>query len=119
MEAGRFWIHLDELVAGSQIVIDRPKGSADSRFPDYVYPYDYGYLAGTASGDGHGIDVWIGSCPTRRPTAVICSVDLRKRDSEIKVLIGCTDGEAEEILGAHNFGGRSGLLIVRPDEPSL
>lgn len=53
-----FWRAIDELVARSTIVIDRPKGSAHSRYPDYRYPLDYGYLQNTCSVDGEGIDVW-------------------------------------------------------------
>ena len=52
-----FWNVLDELVSKSEIVIDRPKGSAHSRFPDFIYRVDYGYLKDTSSMDGAGIDV--------------------------------------------------------------
>jgi inorganic pyrophosphatase len=56
-----------------------------------TYPFDYGYLAGTVAADGGGIDVWLGmqaSANERRVTGVICAVDLLKRDSEIKILLG-------------------------------
>ena len=48
--AGRdaFWQHLDEMVAGSELVIDRPRGSRHPRVHDTIYPLDYGYLAGTS-----------------------------------------------------------------------
>ena len=46
-----FWRALDELVSNSEIVIDRPKGSAHPRFPDFIYRVDYGYLKNTASMD--------------------------------------------------------------------
>ena len=47
-----FWIALDELVNTSEIVIDRPKGSAHPRFPDFIYRVDYGYLKNNSSIDG-------------------------------------------------------------------
>ena len=47
-----FWNALDELVNTSEIVIDRPKGSAHPRFPDFIYRVDYGYLKNTSSMDG-------------------------------------------------------------------
>lgn len=78
-----FWTALDELVSSSEIVIDRPKGSAHPRFPAFIYKVDYGYLKDTSSMDGAGIDVWVGS-GEKKIDAVICVVDLRKRDSEIK-----------------------------------
>ena len=83
-----FWNALDELVNTSEIVIDRPKGSAHPAFPDFIYRVDYGYLKNTASMDGAGIDVWVGS-DGKKIDAIMCIVDLMKRDSEIKILIGC------------------------------
>ena len=38
-------------------------------------------------------------------TAVICTVDLGKRDAEIKLLLGCTPSEAQVILQVHNGPG--------------
>lgn len=58
-----FWCKLDELVQSGDLVIDRPQGSAHPRYPDIIYPLDYGYLAGTTAADGEGIDVWVGSLP--------------------------------------------------------
>ena len=39
-----FWELLDSLVKDSEIVIDRPKGTAHPRYPDSIYKVDYGYL---------------------------------------------------------------------------
>ena len=50
-----FWKALDELVRNSEIVIDRPRGSAHPRFPNFIYKVDYGYLKDTASMDGAGM----------------------------------------------------------------
>lgn len=108
-----FWSLLDRLVAESVLVVDRPAGTTHPRFPDFVYPYDYGYLANTRSMDGDGIDVWIGSLPDRRVTGVIGTVDLDKRDAEIKILIGCTAHEMQTILTIHNDGLQGGVLIQR------
>ena len=96
-----FWKALDELVTRSEIVIDRPKGSAHPKFPDFIYPVDYGYLRDTAAMDGAGIDVWVGS-NDKKIDAVMCIVDLLKRDSEIKILIGCTEEEKMEVYRTHN-----------------
>lgn len=102
MENKDFWIALEKLVNSSQIIIDRPKGSRHPRFPDIVYSVDYGYLEGTSSADGGGIDVWRGSDIKGYIDAVICIVDLMKRDSEIKILIGCTEEEKSIIYDFHN-----------------
>lgn len=96
-----FWELLDVLVKGSEIVIDRPRGTAHPKYPDFVYKVDYGYLKDTSSMDGAGIDVWVGS-GGKQVDAVICIVDLMKRDSEIKILIGCTEEEKQLVYEAHN-----------------
>ena len=109
-----FWAAVDRLVSDSEMVIDRSKNSAHPRFPDMIYPLDYGYLANTSSADGDDIDIWLGSLPKKQVDAVICVVDLMKRDSEIKLLIGCTETEQETILKFHNDSEfMKGLLIKR------
>ncbi|MFQ9922486.1 MAG: Inorganic pyrophosphatase [Beduini sp.] len=109
-----FWEALEQLVDNSEIVIDRPKGSVHPKYPDLLYKVDYGYLKETASMDGGGIDVWMGSKPEKTIDAVICIVDLLKKDSEIKILIGCTSEEMEIIYQTHNeTQGMKGILIRR------
>ena len=111
-ESNRFWAIIDKLVETSEIVIDRPKASAHPRFPEIVYPLDYGYLAGTQSGDGCGIDVWLGADRRRGVTAMACTVDALKRDAELKILLGCTETEIETIQTFLNSGGQ-GCIILR------
>lgn len=108
-----FWNALDELVKNSDIVIDRPKGTTHPRFPDFVYKVDYGYLKETTSMDGGGIDVWVGT-GDKKIDAIICIVDLMKKDSEIKILIGCTEEEKQIIYQTHNETKyMKGILIRR------
>ena len=108
-----FWKALDELVSNSEIVIDRPRGSAHPRYPNFIYKVDYGYLKDTASMDGSGIDVWVGS-GDKKIDAIMCIVDLMKRDSEIKILVGCTEEEKLEVYKTHNETQyMKGVLIRR------
>lgn len=109
-----FWRNLDQLVATSKIVVDRPQGSAHPRQSDIIYPLDYGYLAGTTAGDGDGIDVWLGSLPARALTGILCTADVRKRDAEIKLLLGCTAAEAALIEAFLNGHGLGCVAILRP-----
>jgi inorganic pyrophosphatase len=111
--SGDFWTHLDQLVATSRIVIDRPKGTAHPRYPEVIYPVDYGYLDGTTTVDGGGIDVWRGTTGAARPDAILCTVDLLKRDAEIKILLGCSDEEQQTILDFHNGETMRALLVRR------
>ena len=85
-----FWTMLEDLVRQSDVVIDRPNGSAHPKFPDTIYPVDYGYLQNTTSMDGEGIDVWVGTAPEHTVDAIVCVVDAWKRDSEMKILIDST-----------------------------
>ncbi len=108
-----FWKTLDELVKQSKIVINRPKGTAHPRFPDFVYEVDYGYLENTSSMNGAGIDVWVGTKECKSIDAFRCIVDLIKRDSEIKILIVCTE-EKVIIYKVHNeTQNMKGILIER------
>ena len=109
-----FWEAVDTLVNESKVLIDRPKGTSHPRFPSIVYPVDYGYLENTTSPDGNGIDVWQGTASLMKTDAIICTVDLLKKDSEIKLLINCTPEEKKTILNFHNESEyMKGILIER------
>ena len=109
-----FWNAIDKLVKESEIVIDRPKGSVHPRYPGFLYKVDYGYLKDTSSMDESGIDVWKGTALEQKADAIICIVDLLKRDSEIKILIGCTEEEKKVIYKTHNETEyMKGIMIQR------
>lgn len=111
-----FWSALDSLLSLSEVVIDRPKGTKHPRL-DFIYPLDYGYLKDTTSPDGGGMDLWRGSLGGNWCDAIICTVDLLKRDSEIKILLGCTEAEKEIILRFHNDSElMKGVMIKRGDD---
>lgn len=94
-----FFAALDALVGASVLRLDRPRGTAHPRFPDVVYPVDYGYLENTTATDGQGIDVFRGTASDAGVVAVIFSIDGRKRDLEVKVLIDCSDDEIGVVEG--------------------
>ncbi len=110
-----FWTTLDSLVNDCEIVVDRPRGQPHPRFPELIYPFDYGYLKGTSGGDGDAIDVWLGPSANRSVTAVACTVDPYKRDAELKVFVGCTAVEQQTISDfLRNEAELPHLLIPRP-----
>ncbi|MBE5968001.1 MAG: inorganic pyrophosphatase [Lachnospiraceae bacterium] len=109
-----FWTALDNLVNQSEIVIDRPKGTAHPKYSDFIYKVDYGFLKNTTSMDGAGIDVWVGTDEEKSIDAIMCIVDMLKRDSEIKILIGCTEEEKKIIYQTHNESEyMKGILLRR------
>ena len=114
MPNSAFWDALDWLYRHSKIIIDRPKGTAHPRYSSFIYPLDYGYLENTSSMDGGGIDVYVGSQKDRKIDAILCTVDTLKKDSEIKLLVGCTAEEKELVYQMHNdTASMKGILILR------
>lgn len=115
-----FWNTIDQLVSESKVVIDRPRGSRHPRYPAIVYPLDYGYLEGTHAMDGSGIDVWLGAAQVYKAQAAVVTVDLEKRDAEIKILLGCSPGEERQVLEFLNGESMHSILIRRnPDGLNL
>ena len=109
----KFWAAAEQLVATSEIVIDRPKGSAHPTHHDAISPVAYGYLSGTTAADGEGIDVWVGSLEPKRITGLVCTFDLSKRDAELKLLLGCTPQEEDQILSFLNEGEMAAILVAK------
>jgi len=93
--ATSIWQALEARINKDGIEVDRPNGSAHPRFPDRVYPLDYGFINGTTAADGGGIDVFVGSLHQHIVTGMLATFDAAKGDTEIKVLYDCTPEEAE------------------------
>jgi inorganic pyrophosphatase len=109
----QFWLDLEQLVSSSTLHIDRPKGSSHPQYTDLIYPFDYGELEGTTGGDGAGIDVWVGSLE-KTVTGILATVDTVKRDSETKILLGCSGLEMQQIRDWYNNVAKvQCFLIIR------
>jgi inorganic pyrophosphatase len=96
-EAPDFWTDLDALASGHRQIVERPAHSRHHRPPHAIYPLDYGYLEGTKTNDGAAVDIWFGSLDHRRVVGVVCTVDRVKKDVEMKLLLGCSNADAESI----------------------
>ena len=108
-----FWEFFETLIASTSIVIDRLKGASHPRFPDFKYPLDYGYLEGTTSMDDAGIDVWVGSESTQTIDGILTTIDLQKMDSEVKLVIGCSERELDAIKKFHNKYQMRAIYVQR------
>jgi inorganic pyrophosphatase len=108
-----FFETLEQLIREHGITIDRPKGSAHPRFPDLIYPINYGYINNTQSQDGDGIDVFLGDDESAEVVGIICTVDTVKRDSEVKVLYKCTEENIQTAVRIMNNGPMRGILVRR------
>ncbi len=107
-----FWAALEQLLNSSELIIDRPKGTAHPKYPHLIYPLDYGYLKDSRSMDGGGIDLWRGS-GEQGLDAILCTVDLLKRDSEIKLLLNCTEEEKAIVYAFHNESEYMKGILIR------
>jgi inorganic pyrophosphatase len=111
-----FWEKADEFVSISTLEIDRPRGSAHPRQPQVVYPLDYGHLVETVGGDREWVDVWRGSSNDQRVVACAATVDLFRRNCEMKLVLACTPDEVDVIQDFYRKRHLGTLLIRRPAE---
>lgn len=109
-----FWEAMANLAATRHIVIDRPKSHPHPKWPDMIYPLDYGFLEGTSASDGDGIDVWLGSLNNKTLTGILCTFDTLS-DAEVKLLLGCSSNDVESILAFHDENMKV-LYIPNPEE---
>jgi inorganic pyrophosphatase len=108
-----FWEFLQKLVDTSNIEIDRPMGSTHHRYPDSKYPVDYGFLEGTTSLDAGGVDIWVGSLSENKVVGALCTVDLLKRDTELKIIYDCKDEEIHAIINFVNTDLMQAIYIKK------
>lgn len=114
-----FWERLETILNESEMVIDRPKGSTHPKYPKIVFPLDYGYLKNTSGGDGNEIDVWLGSLENKTLNAIACTVDILKRDTEIKLIIGCSAQEIETIKSFYTSEYMSAIILINREPHAL
>lgn len=108
-----FFQSLDQLIENNGITLDRPKGTAHPRKPSLIYPINYGYINGTQSQDGADIDLFQGDDPMCSVVGIICTLDLKKNDSEVKVLYQCTEENIQTALQMLNHYPMRGILLRR------
>ena len=113
MNDSSFWNKLETILLNAELVIDRRKGSTHPKYPAFIYPFDYGYIKNTSAGDGNEIDVWRGSLKEISLDGIICTVDILKRDTEIKLLVGCTDDEQNSIVEFINRSEFMSAFLVK------
>ena len=90
-----------------KVTVDRPLGSRHPKYPDLVYPINYGYIEGIVGGDGEWQDAYILGIdvPVNEFVGEILAVIHRANDCEDKLVVvpeGMTF-TADEILNATFF----------------
>lgn len=81
--------YADVLGARVHCVMDRPLGSAHPRYPDMIYPVNYGYVPGVMAGDGAEQDVYVigPTVPLKVFDGVVVAVVHRFDDCEDKWVV--------------------------------
>jgi inorganic pyrophosphatase len=49
-----FWAYLDQFIRACSVIIDRSMNSPHPRYPELIYPLDYGHLEGTSAVNSGG-----------------------------------------------------------------
>lgn len=85
-----------------KVIIDRPLGSRHPKYPDTVYPVNYGYIEGTIAPDGEEQDAYVLGVNTalKEFTGKVIATIHRNDDTEDKLVIA-PDGvnfSEEEIM---------------------
>ena len=104
------------------ITIDRPLGSRHPRYPDLLYPINYGYIAGIMGGDGEEQDAYLlgVSEPVKAFTGRVIAIIHRTDDVEDKWVV-CPEGQTftkGEILDQVHFQEQyfQSEIVLAPSE---
>lgn len=108
------WRLWEETLSDRGITLDRPRGTAHPTLSEIIYPIDYGYVNGTVGQDGEEVDVFVGSADVGLVGAIV-TVDHRKKDVELKLLMNCSPAEVYLVNGFINFdrARMEGTLVMR------
>lgn len=110
------WAAWEALLDRRGVTLDRPRGTAHPRYPEILYPIDYGFLPGTVGTDGEPVDVFVGTGRTGL-VALALTTDYRRGDREAKLLYRCTPAEVYLVHGFLNYAPAlmtSTLVMRRP-----
>ena len=103
-----------------RVIVDRPKGTRHPKFPELVYPVNYGYVPGVLAGDGEEQDAYIlgEDSPLTEFTGRLIAIIRRKNDVEDKWVVAGDNAcfSAEEIRKSVDFQEKffdSTIILLR------
>ncbi len=112
-----FWQKIDTLLFSSPLEIFHKKGESHPEYAHFIFPVDVGMLQETSSQKSDGIFAFKGTKESSGCNAVVVSVDILKKELEVKLLIDCTEEEEEEILKFLNQADlQKAILLQRGSE---
>lgn len=108
-----FWQKLDTLYLSSGYQITRKKGEAHPRFQNLIYPVDYGYINDTKSFGKDGVSLYAGSGNRYEISALVVAADILIKELDVKVLVGCTEEEVDQVLRFLNQTNYQKTVLIR------
>jgi|SRR5690554_110955 len=108
-----FWQKIDTLYFSNRLVIAREKGSTHPKYHNLVYPVDYGYLEDTQNEQSEGVAVYKGTMSDYMVTTLVVAADILKKEIDVKLLVGCSPQEEEEILRFLNQTDFQKSVLIR------
>lgn len=106
-----FWQKVDTVFLSSHLNITRHKGESHPQFKNLVYPVEYGHLEDAGNGDG--ISVYVGSKSRSEITAIVVAADILQKTIDVKMLVGCTEEEINEVLHFLNQTDYQKTVMIR------
>jgi inorganic pyrophosphatase len=108
-----FWQKIDTLFLSSKLVITRRKNDIHPKFPNLIYPTDYGYVNDTNSVSGDGVSVYAGTGNRSIITALVVAADILAKELDVKVLAGCNERETDDVLRFLNQTDYQKTVLIR------
>ncbi len=108
-----FWQKVDTLFLSSGFRQTRKKGDVHPVFKNLIYPTDYGHIRDTKSVSGEGVSVYAGSGDRNKITALVVAADILSKELDVKVLVGCTEEQVEEVLRFLNQTDYQKTVLIR------
>lgn len=107
-----FWQKLDTLYLSSDFVLKYQKDASHPDYPNLRYPCAYGFLKTLSSEKDGAIPCFKGSGEAQ-VDKIIVSADILNKFLEVKVLVGCTEEETQEILRFLNQNDFQKTILVK------
>ena len=108
-----FWQKVDTLFLSGNLKMEKKKGEVHSTFGNLIYPTDYGHLVDAKSAGESGVSVYAGSLNRSEISALVIAADILTKELDVKLLIGCSDEEIEDILRFLNQTDYQKTVLIR------
>ena len=106
-----FWQKVDTIFLSSNVNIIRHKGEVHPQFKNLIYPTEYGHLDET--GNGNPISVYMGTKNHSEITGLIVAADILQKPIDVKLLLGCTEEEVNDVLHFLNQTDFQKTVLIR------